>query len=81
MKLDIYAENRLVDCFEYGKGAVFHGETGEQVKAVIERASAADAMVAGESAAAPGVPLDWLRWAAGIVYPTAAMGAFVVCRD
>lgn len=74
MQLHIYRGEQLAAIFEYGKEPTYHGAAGQQVRAAVETRRA-ESLPRGTSF--PGVPADWLAWAAAVVRPALATGAFV----
>ena len=72
MRLQVYQGRQLAATFEYGHAPTYHGKPGQRVRAAIE-AWRGDV----PKATMPGVPVDWLRWAASVVYPALKAGAFV----
>ena len=76
MRLHVYRGDQLAAVFEYGREPTYHGGVGERVKEAVE---------CGQPGVPPaddtlsGVPSDWLEWAASIVFPALASGAFVRC--
>jgi hypothetical protein len=74
MRLQIYQGTQLAAIFEYGHEPTYHGPLGQQVKALIETRHDGIALA---STTVPGVPADWLTWAASVVQPVLAAGGFV----
>jgi hypothetical protein len=74
MRLQVYRGDQLAAVFEYGQEPTYHGGAGERVREVVERGQPGALPTEGASS---DVPHDWLRWAASIVYPALASGAFV----
>lgn len=74
MRLHVYQDNQLAAIFEYGHEPTYHGQLGQQVKALIETGRNHVTLAA---ATMPGVPDDWLTWAASVVQPVLAAGGFV----
>ena len=76
MRLQVYRGDQLAAVFEYGQEPTYHGGAGERVKQVIEQGQGSTPTT---EVALSGVPNEWLQWAASIVYPALASGAFVRC--
>ena len=74
MRLQVYRGSQLAAVFEYGQEPTYHGGAGERVKEVIEQGRR---VAPATEPAFSDVPNDWLQWAASIVYPALASGAFV----
>lgn len=72
--MHVYHDTELAAVFAYGKTPVYHGEQGQHLRAVVEAWPHEPTAI---GATLPGVPLDWLRWAASVVPPVLATGAFV----
>ena len=66
MRIDVYLEGSPVATFEHGRAPVYHGEAGQQLKALVERPHFSYNPWTGRLAPAPpdGSP-EW--WAAGIL--------------
>jgi hypothetical protein len=76
MRLQVYRGDQLAAVFEYGQEPTYHGGVGESVKEAVERGQSAPVPTEGTLSE---VPSDWLQWAASIVFPALASGAFVRC--
>ena len=73
MQLHVYRGEQLAAVFEYGKEPTYLGEFGAEVRSAVESPRAPLAPPATPAS----VPSEWLIWAASIVYPALALGAFV----
>ena len=73
MQLHVYRGEQLAAVFEYGKEPTYLGPLGEEVKHAVETPASAPPVPTPPA----GVPGDWLMWAASVVYPVLAIGAFV----
>lgn len=73
MLLEVYRGEQLAATFEYGQEPTYHGGSGYVVKAAIE----GNRRDSWDDLALAGVPSDWLRWVASIVFPALACGASV----
>ena len=73
MLLQVYRGDQLAATFEYGQEPTYHGGVGHVVKEAIE----ANRKESLGDLSLDGVPNEWLQWAASIVFPALACGAFV----
>ena len=73
MLLQVYRGDQLAATFEYGQEPTYHGGIGHVVREAIE--ANRDELVS--EVCLVGVPNEWLRWVAAIVFPALACGAFV----